>query len=149
MNSSRPRQGRRGLDVESRGQVNGTRVPVVQNRCPPGEARITRGYRLPARHVIHTVGPVYSGAPSDRQVLQSCYKNCLALAVRHHLSTIAFPAISCGAYGYPIDQAAEVALETALDFIRNNKKLKKIHFVLFLESDCDVYRRQLRKQPVA
>ena len=117
--------------------------------CPPGEARITRGYRLPARHVIHTVGPVYSGAPSDRQVLQSCYKNCLALAVRHHLSTIAFPAISCGAYGYPIDQAAEVALETALDFIRNNKKLKKIHFVLFSESDCDVYRRQLRKQPVA
>ena len=80
--------------------------------CPTGEARITKGYRLPARHVIHTVGPVWrGGTESERQLLAACYENSLALARAHHLRSIAFPAISTGVYGYPADQAAEVAAE--------------------------------------
>src|SRR5437588_12157083 len=72
--------------------------------CPTGEARITRGYRLPARHVIHTVGPVWrGGGQGEAELLASCYRNSLDLAARHGLRTIAFPAISCGIYGYPID----------------------------------------------
>jgi O-acetyl-ADP-ribose deacetylase (regulator of RNase III) len=71
--------------------------------CPTGEARITRGYNLPARYVIHTVGPVYSGKPQDSQLLTNCYLNSLTLAVENNLATIAFPAISCGVYGYPIE----------------------------------------------
>ena len=79
--------------------------------CPTGEARITRGYRLPARHVIHTVGPVWrGGGEGEPELLASCYRNSLALAVRHGVRTIAFPAISCGVYGYPLDQAAVIAV---------------------------------------
>lgn len=111
--------------------------------CPAGEARLTSGYRLPARYVIHTVGPVYSGAPSDPRVLRSCYENCLALAAQHCLATLAFPAISCGAYGYPIDRAAAIALQAAYDFISNNNKIKEVHFVLFSKSDHDAYVRRM------
>lgn len=111
--------------------------------CPAGEARITKGYRLPARYVIHTVGPVYSNAPSDPQVLRSCYESCLALAVQHAIATLAFPAIGCGAYGYPIDKAAEIALKTSSIFINNNSFIEKIHFVLFSKNDQEEYTRQL------
>lgn len=111
--------------------------------CPAGEARITKGYRLPAGYVIHTVGPIYSGAAADPQVLRSCYENCIALAMQHRLATIAFPAISCGVYGYPIEQAAEIALSTSYDFIINNDVLEKIIFVLFSKGDHDHYIRQL------
>ncbi len=111
--------------------------------CPAGEARITNGYRLPARYVIHTVGPVYSGAPSDARVLRNCYENCLTLAVQHPISTLAFPAISCGVYGYPISQAAEIALKTSYTFLENNSTMEKIHFVLFSKGDQDEYARQL------
>ena len=77
--------------------------------CPTGEARITGGYRLPARRVIHTVGPVYSGSDRDPELLAACYRNSLALAAAHALSSVAFPAISCGVYGYPVEAAGAVA----------------------------------------
>ena len=80
--------------------------------CATGAAKITKGYRLPAHYVIHTVGPVYSGSTSDAQLLRSCYWNSLALARTHGLHTIAFPAISTGVYGYPKEAAAEIALMT-------------------------------------
>ena len=80
--------------------------------CATGAAKITRGYRLPARYVIHTVGPVYSGSASDAQLLRSCYRNSLDLARAHGLHSIAFPAISTGVYGYPKEAAAEIALMT-------------------------------------
>ena len=111
--------------------------------CPAGEARITKGYRLPARYVIHTVGPIYSGSASDPQVLRGCYENCLALAAQHKIATIAFPAISCGIYGYPITEAADIALTTSYNFIIDNSIIDKIYFVLFSKDDYNQYARQL------
>ena len=107
--------------------------------CPTGEARITRGYNLPARHVIHTVGPVYSGKPRDSQLLTSCYLKSLTLAVENNLATIAFPAISCGVYGYPIEDACKIAVDTSCNFLKTNPALKKIIFILFSDKDCAVY----------
>ena len=109
--------------------------------CPAGEARITKGYRLPARYVIHTVGPIYSGAASDSQVLRNCYENCLALAVQHRVATMAFPAISCGVYGYPISEAAHIALSTSYDFLKKNRSIEKVYFMLFSKGDHDTYTR--------
>ena len=81
--------------------------------CPTGEARITGGYNLSVRHVIHTVGPVYHGRKEDAELLASCYRNSLALAGKHNLASIAFPAISTGVYGYPLEEATPIAVETA------------------------------------
>jgi len=111
--------------------------------CPTGEARITRGYRLPARHVIHTVGPVYRGTPRDAEQLASCYRSSLKLAVQHRLATIAFPAISCGVYGYPIGEACRVALNTACEFLEKNPSLQKIIFILFSADDLKVYQEYI------
>ncbi len=87
--------------------------------CATGEAKITRGYRLPARHVIHTVGPVWHGGRgAEAELLASCYRRSLELAVAHELASIAFPAISCGAYGYPLDLAVPIAVETVRGFAR-------------------------------
>jgi O-acetyl-ADP-ribose deacetylase len=99
--------------------------------CPTGEARITKGYRLPARHVIHTVGPVYSGRPQDRKKLTLCYRNSLQVAVKNRISTIAFPAISCGVYGYPIREACRIAISTSLSFLAEHPGFERIIFVLF------------------
>ena len=86
-------------------------------RCPTGDARITPGFRLPARHVIHTVGPVWhGGASGEPELLASCYRRALALAREHGIASIAFPAISCGAYGYPLDQAAATAVRETRGF---------------------------------
>ena len=112
--------------------------------CPTGEARITRGYNLPARHVIHTVGPVYSGKPRDSQLLTGCYKNSLTLAVENNLTSVAFPAISCGVYGYPIEDACRIAIDTSCNFLKANPSLKKIIFILFSEKDCAVYQDRLK-----
>jgi O-acetyl-ADP-ribose deacetylase (regulator of RNase III) len=112
--------------------------------CPTGEARITRGYRLPARHVIHTVGPVYRGTPRDRELLSACYRNSLDLAVQHRLASIAFPAISCGVYGYPIEEACRVAVSTTIKFLETHPSpLKKVIFVLFSAADLKVYQDHL------
>src|SRR6185503_1226390 len=85
--------------------------------CPTGQAKITKGYRLPARHVIHTVGPVWSGGKrSEPELLASCYRESLKLAAAHKLKSVAFPAISCGAYGYPLPEAVAIAVRECADF---------------------------------
>ena len=112
--------------------------------CQPGEAKLTRGYRLPARFVIHTVGPVWTGGNrGEPQTLANCYRNSLQLAVENRIKTIAFPAISCGAYRYPIRQAAQIALETTKDFLGANDKIHKVFFVLWSEEIYEAYRQSL------
>jgi O-acetyl-ADP-ribose deacetylase len=99
--------------------------------CRPGEARITRGYLLPARFVIHTVGPVWSGGNrGEPETLANCYGNSLRLAAENSVRTIAFPAISCGAYRYPIADAARIAVETTRDFLRENDSITEVTFVV-------------------
>ena len=111
--------------------------------CPTGEARITGGYHLPARHVIHTVGPVYSGKPSDARQLTACYENSLKLALANQIRTIAFPAISCGVYGYPLTEACPIAVNTVGRILAEHPAIERVTFVLFSESSLDVYRRYL------
>ena len=111
--------------------------------CPTGEARITRGYRLPARHVIHTVGPVYRGTPRDSELLSSCYRNCLQLAAENGIATIAFPAISCGVYGYPMADACRIALTTTMSVLETETNIRMVSYVLFSKPDAELYRNQL------
>jgi len=112
--------------------------------CEPGEAKLTCGCRLPARFVIHTVGPVWTGGNrGEPQTLANCYRNSLQLAVENGIRTIAFPAISCGAYRYPIRQAAQIALETTKDFLGANDKIDKVFFVLWSEEIYEAYRQSL------
>ena len=111
--------------------------------CPTGEARITSGYNLPARHVIHTVGPVYSGKPQDSQLLTQCYLNSLQLASDYNLTSIAFPAISCGVYGYPINEACKIAVDTTCDSLKAGSSLKKVIFILFSSEDYQTYMNYL------
>lgn len=102
--------------------------------CPTGEARITRAYALPARHVVHTVGPIYrGGAHGEADLLRSAYENSIALALAHEARSIAFPALSCGVYGYPLEEAAEIALGVSLAQLRAQPALEEIRFVLFNE----------------
>lgn len=109
--------------------------------CPTGEARITRGYRLPARHVIHTVGPVWrGGAENEAELLASCYRESLALAVAHSVRTIAFPAISCGVYGYPIAEATAIAVREVSQF---EGPLERVVFVCFGGEVCAAYQEAL------
>ncbi|XP_042045008.1 macro domain-containing protein XCC3184-like [Salvia splendens] len=113
-------------------------VPEVRPgvRCPTGEARITPGFRLPASHVIHTVGPIYHSDKNPEAALRNAYRNSLRVAKEHNIQYIAFTAISCGVYGYPFDEAAKVAISTvnasAGDF-------KEVHFVLFSDEICNVW----------
>jgi O-acetyl-ADP-ribose deacetylase len=114
--------------------------------CRPGEAKITRGYRLPARFVIHTVGPVWRGGQrQEPEILANCYRSSLQLAVENELKTIAFPAISCGAYGYPIPEAAQIAVKTTRNFLATVDKIDKVIFVLWGEDTYDAYRKALQK----
>ncbi|MDE1879666.1 MAG: O-acetyl-ADP-ribose deacetylase [Euryarchaeota archaeon] len=124
---------------------------------PAGKAVITAGGRLPARHVIHTVGPVWRGGESlEEMILADAYRNCLSLAVARDLRTIAFPAISAGAYGYPIEKAARVALGTTRVFLVGGLNIpppgrvrrstfEEVRFVLFRSEDREVYERALRE----
>jgi len=112
--------------------------------CPTGDARITRGYRLAARHVIHTVGPVWQGGDrGEPALLASCYRESLALAVKHGLTTIAFPAISCGIYGYPIDAAAAIAVQECRAFLAAQPDFARITFALFDAPALAVYEALL------
>jgi O-acetyl-ADP-ribose deacetylase (regulator of RNase III) len=94
--------------------------------CETGEAKITKGYRLKARHVIHTVGPIYSGTPRDAELLASAVSNSLRLAAEHHLKSIAFPAISTGVYGYPMHEAAYVILSTIVNYLKNETSFERV-----------------------
>jgi O-acetyl-ADP-ribose deacetylase (regulator of RNase III) len=109
--------------------------------CQTGDAKITRGYDLPARFVIHTVGPVWSGGNrGEAELLANCYRNSLRLAVENQIKTIAFPAISCGAYCYPISKAAEIAVKQTIDFLATDKSLEKVIFVLATDEIITAYR---------
>jgi len=112
--------------------------------CPTGEARITKGYNLAARHVIHTVGPVYSGKPRDKALLTGCYQNSLKLAVENNVHSLAFPAISCGVYGYPIEEACKIAVDTSCSFLKNNQTIEKVIFMLFSPEALKIYEEYLR-----
>jgi O-acetyl-ADP-ribose deacetylase len=106
------------------------------NGCKTGQAKITPGYRLPAKYIIHTVGPVWHGGRDrEPELLASCYRESLILAVANQIRTIAFPAISCGAYGYPIDLAAHVALETVYTFLAQDNSIAGVSFVCFNDAD--------------
>lgn len=100
--------------------------------CPTGEARITKGYRLPAKHVIHTVGPVWHGGDKGEDaLLASCYRSSLGLAARHGLKSIAFPAISTGAYGFPMDRAAGIAVRTVREQLESAPSVERVLFICF------------------
>ncbi|WP_417518470.1 O-acetyl-ADP-ribose deacetylase [Minwuia sp.] len=106
--------------------------------CPTGEARITAGYDLPARHVIHTVGPVWLGGDSgEPDLLAACYRNSLALAMQHGIASIAFPAISTGIYGYPLEEATEIAVNTVL---ATRDRPERVIFCCFSEQAAEAYR---------
>lgn len=112
--------------------------------CAVGEAKITKGYNLPAKYVIHTVGPVWQGGNKGEDNLHAnCYKNSLELAVEHKIKTIAFPAISTGLYSFPIERATKIALNTAKDFLTKDSKIEKVVFVCFSESDFNIYKNLL------
>ncbi len=114
--------------------------------CLTGSAVITTGGNLKARYVIHAVGPVYNGGKhGEDRLLSGAYKTSLELAVKHNLKSISFPAISTGIYGYPIDKAAEVAIKTVADFVKTNKGLSLVRFVLFSDSDLKVYEQTLKR----
>ncbi|MCP4747165.1 MAG: O-acetyl-ADP-ribose deacetylase [Desulfobacteraceae bacterium] len=111
--------------------------------CPVGEARITKGYNLPAKYVIHTVGPVYHAGSEEAALLRACYTNCLSQAVKNGIKSIAFPAISCGVYGYPIEEACEIALDASIGFLGENKSIEQIVFILFSDNHREIYERRL------
>jgi O-acetyl-ADP-ribose deacetylase (regulator of RNase III) len=114
--------------------------------CRPGEAKITRGYRLPSRFVIHTVGPIWRGGKhGEPETLANCYRNSLQVALENRIKTIAFPAISCGAYGYPVEEAAQIALETAREFLATSDEIQKVIFVVWGEDIYEAYRKVLQK----
>ncbi len=97
--------------------------------CASGDAKITRGYKLPAPRVIHTVGPIWQGGDKgEAELLASCYRKSLKLAVAHEIKSIAFPAISCGVYGYPIDKACQIAMEEVKRFLAEDKSIEKVIF---------------------
>jgi O-acetyl-ADP-ribose deacetylase (regulator of RNase III) len=112
--------------------------------CATGDAKITAGYRLPAKHVIHAVGPVWrDGSHGEPELLTSCYRRALELADAHHLQSIAFPSISTGAYGYPIEQAAPLAVSTVHAHL-DGTSVREVIFCCFSASDLAVYERALR-----
>jgi O-acetyl-ADP-ribose deacetylase len=110
------------------------------NGCKTGEAKLTKGYKLTAKYIIHTVGPIWHGGNSgEPELLASCYRESLALAKTHQIQTIAFPAISCGVYGYPIELAAQIALRTVADFLDRDLSITGVSFVCFSDADYDDY----------
>jgi len=112
--------------------------------CPTGQAKITKGYRLPARHVIHTVGPVWSGGKrSEPELLASCYRESLKLAAAHKLKSVAFPAISCGAYGYPLPEAVAIAVRECADF--SAPLPEQVIFACFDDATLAVYGAELAR----
>lgn len=114
--------------------------------CPTGEARITKAYKIKtSKYIIHTVGPVYKGSPDDPVLLAKCYKNSLETAQKNFIKSIAFPAISCGAYGYPVEKAAEIAIKTAIDFLMKNNIPELVKFVLFSDDHKEIYKKILER----
>jgi O-acetyl-ADP-ribose deacetylase (regulator of RNase III) len=116
--------------------------------CPTGQARITKGYRLAAKHVIHTVGPVWSGGTrGEPDLLKSCYESSLALAAERGLRSVAFPSISTGAYRFPVEQAARIAVETVRACLEQPDSVELVRFVCFSRPDLEVYQGLLQDAP--
>jgi len=113
--------------------------------CNTGDAKISKGYNLPARHVIHTVGPIYRNSGTEAALLASCYRKSMQLAQQHKLSTIAFPSISTGVYGYPITGACPIALKTVSQALKSMPQIRQVQFVLFSEGDLTVYQKELER----
>lgn len=114
--------------------------------CPTGSAVITTGGSLKARHVIHTVGPIYrDGSHGEPDLLRSAYLSSMKLALENGLKSVSFPSISTGAYGYPIEEASKIAVSAVIEFIRQNKGLDLVRFVLFSDNDLTTYSRALEK----
>ena len=112
--------------------------------CKTGQAKLTKGYQLPARFVIHTVGPVWNGGSrGEAELLASCYRTSLEIAVAHSLSTIAFPSISTGIYGYPIAEAADIAIRTCREFIEKSAAIIDVIFCCFSEADLEICQTRL------
>ena len=115
------------------------------NGCPNGEARITEGYKLPARYVIHTVGPVWRGGNSgEAETLAMCYRNCLEVALQHGIKTIAFPSISTGAYGFPVEPASRIAIREVTSILERNESIEKVVYVCFNETAYDCYLKLIK-----
>lgn len=114
--------------------------------CPVGEARLTGGHGLPARHVIHTVGPIWEGGErGEAELLASCYRSCLRLAAEHELTSLAFPAISTGIFGYPPEAAAEVALGTLVGELGSHAGIRQVRLVLFSAPLLEIHRTCLQR----
>lgn len=112
--------------------------------CPTGQAKLTRGYRLPAKYVLHAVGPVWNGGTrGEPELLAGCYRSCFALAREHALKSIAFPAISCGIYRFPIDRAVKIAVQETVAALRANDQIEKVTFACFDEAVFSSYKREL------
>lgn len=112
--------------------------------CETGQAKITKGYKLPAKWVIHTVGPVWQGGQNNEaELLASCYKSSLRLAVEHDVKAIAFPAISCGVYGYPVEDAARIAVKETASFLSANESIEKVFLTCFGDDVYEAYRKAL------
>lgn len=112
--------------------------------CPTGEARITRGYRLPARHVIHTVGPVWQGGSQrEDELLANCYRNSLKVAELNGVKSVAFPSISTGAYHFPIERASRIAVKTVREYLKRTGGIQRAIFVCFSEDDFETYLNEL------
>lgn len=112
--------------------------------CATGQAKITKGYQLPAKFVIHTVGPVWrGGAKGEPKLLASCYQTCLKLAKENKIKTMAFPAISCGVYGYPISQAATIAIKETANFLELNNTIETVIFTCYDDTIYDAYQYAL------
>ncbi len=117
---------------------------TLLNGCRTGEAKITKGYNLPARFVIHTVGPVWQGGEhNEPTLLASCYRNSLKIAEEHNLCTVAFPCISTGAYGYPVREAAEIAVIEVTRYLKNTEALDEVIFCCFIRHDYQIYQELL------
>jgi O-acetyl-ADP-ribose deacetylase (regulator of RNase III) len=117
------------------------------NGCTTGEAKITKGYKLRAKFVIHTVGPVWNGGKyNEEELLTSCYRNSLKIAVENKIKTIAFPAISTGVYRYPLERATQIAIKTVRDFLMNNNLIEKVIFVCFDDNTFNVYQKILSQK---
>ena len=114
--------------------------------CATGQAKITRGYNLPAKWVIHTVGPVWQdGSQGEDELLASCYRSCFALVEQHGIKTVAFPAISAGIYGFPMERAARIAVRESKNFLERNQSVEKVNLVCFGASALEIYKTALRE----
>ena len=112
--------------------------------CKTGQAKLTKGYNLPSKYVIHTVGPIYKGLKKDKEKLELCYINSLKIARNNDIKSISFPAISTGIYGYPIEEAAKIALTTVINDLEKKHVIELVRFVLYDSKGLDIYKKELK-----